>query len=99
MRDTLGSRKPGHTDMTLENSSIDVARGNLIRGYPVLGYVIQGRLEPDQLKSALERVFEHFPVLGARMCRTGKQLMMAEKRMDRFSWTVVNHMQSMAKVF
>src|SRR5205814_2887201 len=49
---------------------------------------------------ALERVIQHFPVLTARMCRNGKELMIPEKPAgDLFSWTVLDYMQPLATAF
>ena len=84
--------------MLLENSSCD-SHINTLHAYPVYGYIIDGQLDPDKLKSALERVIEHFPVFGARMCRNGEQLMIPEERGELFSWTFEDHKQPMAEVF
>lgn len=84
--------------MLLENSSCD-SHINTLHAYPVYGYIIDGQLDPDKLKSALERVIEHFPVFGARMCRNGEQLVIPEERGELFSWTFEDHKQLMAEVF
>lgn len=58
--------------MALENNFSDIARGNVIDAFPVMGYIMEGQLEPEPLKSALEHVIQRVPVLRARMCRNGK---------------------------
>lgn len=85
--------------MLLENSSLDLINTNNFEAYPVYGYIIDGKLDLDQLKSALERVVEHFPVLSARMGRNGEDLIIPEKRKESFSWTVEDYAQLMATVF
>ena len=84
--------------MLLENSSFD-SRFNTLQAYPVYGYIIDGQLDHDQLKSALQHVIEHFPVLGARMCGNGKELMIPEEQGELFSWTFEDCKQPMAEVF
>lgn len=89
-------RTPG---LVLENSTFDARRKNAFQSYPVLGYIVDGQLDPARLKSALERVIHHFPVLAARMCRNGKELMIPEKPGELFSWTVLDYMQPLASAF
>jgi hypothetical protein len=94
------SVSPRTSNMILENSRVDRLL-NAIDVFPVFGYIIDGRLNPDRLKSALEQVIRHFPVLRARMCRNGKELMIPENQEDKelFSWTVKNHMMLMSTMF
>ena len=96
----LISVSPHSSDMILENSHIDQLF-NTIDVYPVLGYIVNGRLDPDRLKFALEKVIHHFPILRARMCRNGKQLVIPENHGERelFSWTVKDHMVPMSAMF
>ena len=94
------SVSPRTSDMILENSRVDRLL-NTIDVSPVFGYIVDGRLDPDRLKFALEQVFRHFSTLRARMCRNGKQLMISENHgdMELFSWTVEDHMVPMSSMF
>jgi hypothetical protein len=89
-----------HAGTVLENSSIDNAIGNYVDSYPLLGFIIDTPLDADRLKSSLELVFRHFPVLSARMCQNGKELMILDKiEGDLFSWTFEDHMEPIATVY
>ena len=79
----------------LENSYSDNICGNGPDACPVFGYIVDGKLNIQQLKSSLEQVIRHFPVLSARMSPNGKQLIIPEEQGDLFSWTVEEHSKPM----
>jgi hypothetical protein len=84
--------------MILSNSLSDVARGIAVDSSPVWGYVVDGRLDPDKLKTALEQVFRHFPVLTARM-QQDKETLIILDNVEPFAWTVVEHQGPLSAVF
>jgi hypothetical protein len=92
-------RLAAHMEGPLENSLSDNIVGNDFDSFPVLGYVVDRPLDPDKLKSALECVIRHFPVLSARMCRNGKELKIPTEEGDLVSWTFVDHGKPMATAF
>ena len=88
-----------HQNMLLENSSIDVARGNALDSSPVLGWILNGEIDVDHLKAALEQTVQNYPVLKARMDKSGKQLVLPDEDSEPFSWTVVEQNKPLSAVF
>lgn len=80
--------------MLLDNSILDS------KSYPVavVGFIVDGQLDPGALKSAFERVVRHFSVLSARI-HNGKELVVPENPKELFSWTVQNHTKPLAAEF
>lgn len=81
----------------LENSTLDNAMGNALDSSPVWGYIVNGRLDIPNLKEALDKVVQHFPIFKARMHRDGKNLILTDK--PAVSWTVIGHEKLLAQVF
>ena len=80
--------------MPLENSILDR------KSYPeaLISFVIDGRLDPCVLKTALERVIRHFPVQSARI-RKGSELQIPENPKELVSWSVENHTKLLREEF
>jgi hypothetical protein len=85
--------------MALENSASDNARGNALDSSPVWGYILDGRIDVDNLKMALEKVVRHFPILRARMDLSATGLVLPTHEVELFSWTVVHHDKALSAVF
>src|SRR5271170_2164616 len=74
------------SSMALENSASDNARGNALDSSPVWGYILDGLVDVDNLKMALEKVIRHFPILSARMDRSATGLVLRTQEVELFSW-------------
>jgi Transferase family len=79
--------------MLFDSTLLDLpfARGGPLESEPTFGFVVDGQLDPVELKSALNVVFDHFPVLGARLAPNGADLFLPQETpLEKFGWQVEN---------
>jgi hypothetical protein len=77
--------------MVLDTTRLDLpfVRGGPLECYPVLGFIVDGQLDPIKLKTGLDIVFDHNPILAARMSPNGCDLFLVDDRAhDKFGWKV-----------
>jgi hypothetical protein len=85
--------------MLLENNFSDRWLETNLDPIVVWGYVLESHIDTAKLKAAFESVVQRFPVLSARMYKSGRRLILPNNNPGSILWTVLNHNKSIPEVF
>jgi Transferase family len=83
----------------LENNFADRFTENGLDTIMMCAYIVETRVNLNELKSALQSVFDHFPILTAHMASSGKKLYLPNDYVDHIPWTAVEHDKPLSEVF